>query len=135
MRTYSLMLFIICLNLSAFVLHQSQALTTSQELYISPFDVTNKFSLTLFGALGVGGAILGLASLLTRQYVYAAGALLIWVIGIFLPIGQWLLVGTPLILAALLPPEISYISHVVTAFFAFALFMFLGEIVSQRQLT
>jgi len=121
--------------MSAFIISQSGSLIQSQELYISPFDVQNQFSLTLFGALGVGGAILGLASLLTRQYVYAAGALLIWVIGIFLPIGQWFLVGTPIILAALLPAEISYITHVVTAFFAFTLFMFLAEIAGQRQIT
>lgn len=135
MRAYSLMMFIICLNMSAFIISQSGSLTESQELYINPFDIQNQFSLTLFGALGVGGAILGLASLLTRQYVYAAGALLIWVIGIFLPIGQWFLVGTPIILSVLLPPEISYITHVITAFFAFTLFMFFAEIVSQRQIT
>jgi len=121
--------------MSAFILSQSGAMTSSQELYISPFDVQNQFSLGLFGALGVGGAILGLASLLTRQYVYAAGALLIWVIGIFLPIGQWILLGTPIILGALLPTEVAYISHVVTAFFALILFMFLAEIVGQRQIT
>ena len=135
MRAYSLMIFVVCLNMSAFILSQSGAMTSSQELYISPFDVQNQFSLGLFGALGVGGAILGLASLLTRQYVYAAGALLIWVIGIFLPIGQWILLGTPIILAALLPTEVAYISHVVTAFFALVLFMFLAEIVGQRQIT
>jgi len=135
------MLFVVCLNMSAFILSQSGAMTSSQELYINPLDIynpetqTGQFSLVLFGALGVGGAILGLASLLTRQYVYAAGALLIWVIGIFLPIGQWLLLGTPIILAALLPAEVAYISHVVTAFFALVLFMFLAEIVGQRQIT
>ena len=135
MRAYSLMIFVVCLNMSAFIINESGALVQSQTLYISPFDVQNQFSLGLFGALGVGGAILGLASLLTRQYVYAAGALLIWIIGIFLPIGQWLLLGTPIILAALLPAEVAYISHVVTAFFALVLFMFLAEIVGQRQIT
>ena len=135
MRAYSLMIFVVCLNMSAFIINESGALVQSQTLYISPFDVQNQFSLGLFGALGVGGAILGLASLLTRQYVYAAGALLIWVIGIFLPIGQWILVGTPIILGALLPSEVAYISHVVTAFFALVLFMFLAEIVGQRQIT
>ena len=129
------MIFVVCLNMSAFIINESGALVQSQTLYISPFDVQNQFSLGLFGALGVGGAILGLASLLTRQYVYAAGALLIWIIGIFLPIGQWLLLGTPIILAALLPAEVAYISHVVTAFFALVLFMFLAEIVGQRQIT
>ena len=129
------MMFVVCLNMSAFILSQSGAMTSSQELYISPFDLSNQFSLTVFGALGVGGAILGLASLLTRQYVYAAGALLIWIVGVFLPIGQWFLLGAPIILGAILPPEVSYLTHVVTAFFALVLFMFLAEIVGQRQIT
>jgi len=121
--------------MSAFILSQSGAMTSSQELYISPFDLSNQFSLTVFGALGVGGAILGLASLLTRQYVYAAGALLIWIVGVFLPIGQWFLLGAPIMLGAILPPEVGYLTHVVTAFFALVLFMFLAEIVGQRQIT
>ena len=135
MKAYSLMMFVVCLNMSAFILNQSGAMASSQELYISPFDLSNQFSLTVFGALGVGGAILGLASLLTRQYVYAAGALLIWIVGVFLPIGQWFLLGAPLMLGAILPPEVSYLTHVVTAFFALVLFMFLAEIVGQRQIT
>ena len=129
------MMFVVCLNMSAFILNQSGAMASSQELYISPFDLSNQFSLTVFGALGVGGAILGLASLLTRQYVYAAGALLIWIVGVFLPIGQWFLLGAPIMLGAILPPEVSYLTHVVTAFFALVLFMFLAEIVGQRQIT
>jgi len=135
LKAYSLILFVVCLNLSAFVINQSGVMMHSQALYISPFDIQNQFSLTIFGALGVGGSILGLAALLTRQYVYAGGALLIWIIGIFLPIGQWILFGTPLILSVLLPPEIAYVSHVVTAFIALILFMFLAEVVSQRYIT
>ena len=135
MKAYSLMMFVVCLNMSAFILSQSGAMTSSQELYISPFDLSNQFSLTVFGALGVGGTILGLASLLTRQYVYAAGALLIWIVGVFLPIGQWFLLGAPIMLGAILPPEVGYLTHVVTAFFALILFMFLAEIVGQRQIT
>jgi len=135
MRAYSIMIFIVCLNMSAFIINQSGAFPESQQLYISPTDVTNQFSLTVFAALGVGGAIFGLAALLTRQYVYAAGALLIWIIGVFLPIGQWFLIGAPVMLAALLPSEVTYLSQVVTAFIALALFMFLAEIASQRQVT
>ena len=135
MRTFSLFLFVICLNMSAFIINQSGMIVTSQLLYISPFDVSNQFNLILFAGVGIGGAISGIIGLLTRQYVYAAGALLIWVIGIMLPILQWFLIGAPIILAALLPSELGFISYVVEAFFYFILFMFMVEVATQRQVT
>lgn len=135
MKAYSLFVFVICLNLAAFVINESQATVTNTLLYINPFDVTNQFSLTIFGALGVGGALIGIAALLTRQYVYAAGALLIWVIGIMLPISQWILIGAPIIMSAILPSEISYLTYIVSAFFTLTLFFFLIEIATQRQIT
>lgn len=135
MKMYSLLFFIICLNMAAFILQQSGTSTVSKELYISPLDITNKFSLSVFGALAIGGGIIGVIALITRQYVFASVALLIWVIGLLLPITQWFLLGTPIILNVLLPPEVSYLSYVVTAFFAFAFFMFMLEIAAQRQIS
>jgi len=121
--------------MAAFIINQSGAFATSQELYINPLDVSNQFSLTVFGGLLAGGAIIGIIALITRQYVYASIALVVWVIGLILPIAQWFLLGTPIILAAILPSEISYLSTVVSAFFAFIFFMFMIEIASQRQIT
>ena len=135
MRTYSLMVFYLCLNMAAYIINQSGAFIESQLLYINPFDVSNQFSLTVFGGLLAGGAIIGVIALITRQYVYASVALVIWVIGLLLPVAQWFLLGTPIILAALLPSEISYLTYVVSAFFAFIFFMFMIEIASQRQIT
>jgi len=135
MKVYSLMVFYLCLNMAAFIINQSGAFATSQELYINPLNVSNQFSLTVFGGLLAGGAIIGIIALITRQYVYASIALVVWVIGLILPVAQWFLLGTPIILAAILPPEISYVSTVVSAFFAFIFFMFMIEIASQRQIT
>jgi hypothetical protein len=107
-----------------------------RQLYINPIDVSNKFSLTIFGALGVGGAIFGIAAILTRQYVYATGVLLIWAVGVVvLPIGQWILLGAPFVLVAILPSEVAWLSQVVVAFYAISIFMFVLEITTQRQIT
>jgi len=121
--------------MAAFIINQSGALAVSQELYVSPFDVSNQFSLAVFGITAIGGGILGLIGLLTRQYTFASGAILIWVIGLMLPVTQWFLAGVPMILGVLLPTEISYLTYVVSAFFAFILFMFMAEIATQRQIT
>jgi len=121
--------------MAAFIINQSGAFATSQELYINPFDISNQFSLVIFTAISAGGGILGLIAVYTRQYTFAAGMLLLWVVGLLAPIAQWFLIGAPIILAAILPSEISYISYVVSAFFAFIFFMFMIEIASQRQIT
>lgn len=135
MKTYSLMLFIVSLNLAAFIIQQSGAIMGSKPLYISPFDVTNKFSLATIMAALLGGGAITLVALLFRPGIYAVGALLVWVVLTLTPIAQWFLIGTPIILTAILPIELAYLSAVISAFFAIAFFMFLIEIVSQRQIT
>lgn len=135
MKVYGFLLFYICLNLAAFIINVSGALPVSQELYINPFDISNKFSLTIFLGVTVAGGLAGVIALITRQYVYASVALIIWVIGLFVPIGQWFLLGVPIMLNSILPVELSYIIHVITAFCTFIFFMFMVEIVTQRQLT
>jgi len=135
MRAYSVMLFVISLNLAAFILQQSGVSLASKQLYISPFDITNQFSLAVFGALAIGGGIIGVIGLITRQYVYASVALVIWVMGLLLPVAQWFLLGLPIMMSVLLPPEVSYLTYVVSAFFAVIFFMFMVEIASQRYVT
>jgi len=78
----------------------------------------------VFAVLGVGGIIISIL-----------GAILIWAIGIILPIVQWLLGGLPIMMAALLPAEVACFSLVAGAFFAAAFFMFILEIAGGRQIT
>jgi hypothetical protein len=135
------MVFIFSLNFAALTLQQFGVLGTSVKLWIGPLDLFNPatnmgvFSLVVFGALAGGGVLMGLAALITRQYVYAAGAILIWVVGILSGIGAWLLAGVPIMLNALLPVEVQWVSYVVVAFFALSFFMFLVEVASQRYIT
>ena len=129
------MVFIVCLNVAAFILQQSGALPVSRELYASPFDITNQFGFGVFMVLIGGLAGMSLVAIIFKANIYALGALLVWVIAALTPIVQWFLVGFPIVLAALLPPELSYLTAVVGAFFSMMFFMFLTEIVGQRQIT
>jgi len=141
MKGYSLMFFIICLNIAAFILNTSGAIVESKELYLSPLDIydpttgTGKFGLSLFFVLLAGAGAIGIIGIIFQQNIFAIGALLVWVLGGLTPIIQWFLLGTPIILAQLLPGELSYLSVAIGAFFAVVFFMFLMEIVSQRQVT
>lgn len=125
----------LCLNLAAWSLNMAGVFPITRDLWLNPTDITNQFSLTMFAVLGVGGTIIGILGAIFRQYTYAAGAILIWVIGIILPIAQWLLGGLPIMMAALLPEAVAWFGYVVAAFFAAAFFMFILEIAGGRQLT
>jgi hypothetical protein len=129
------MLFYICLNIAAYILNASGALMVSQELYINPLDISNRFSLTIFVGLTVAGGLTGIIALITRQYVFASVALVIWAVGLLVPIGQWFLLGVPIIMNAIVPSELSYLTYAVSAFMAFIFFMFMMEILTQRQIT
>jgi len=137
MKAYSVILFILCLNIAAWLLVQSETLPVGQELYYSPTDLSTIFSIDAFTieALAIGGGLAGIIAWLTKQYVFASLALVIWVISIMFNIGKGLLLGVPIMLATLLPEELIYLSQAVTALFAFILFMFFIEIASQRQIT
>lgn len=135
MKVYGLMFALICLNLAAWSLNISGLFPVSRDLWINPIDITNQFSLVMFAILGVGGTIIGILGAIFRQYTFAAGAILIWVIGIILPIAQWLLGGLPIMMSAFLPTEIAWFSLVVGAFYAIAFFMFILEIAGGRPIT
>lgn len=135
MKVYSTMLFLICLNLAAFIIQQSGAIVGSQPLYINPFDIQNQFDLAIITGSLLSVSAVGVITLIFTPGIYALGALLIGVLVIITPITQWLLLGTPKLLASILPGELAYLSAVVSAFFTVMFFMFLLEIVSQRQIT
>ena len=107
-----------------------------RNLIVTPLDITNTFSLAVFGSLTAGGAILGVIAIVLRQYVYAAGVLLIWVIGLLLPIVWWFIAGLPMMLAAVLAPfDLTWLITTIVAFATVHLFFFLAEIAAGRQVT
>jgi len=124
--------------MAAFVLNESGAVAGSKELYMGPSDVLTTFDITKFnfftGSLA-GAGIISVIALIFRQGVFAVAAILIWLVVTLVPVAQWFLLGAPMMLAAMLPSEVSYLSYVVTAFFAIVFFMFLMGIAAQREVT
>jgi len=131
------MLFYICLNLSAYIINEADFLIVSGQPYVSPSGLASIFSLDTFSIVAtfLGGGLIGLAAVLTRQYTYAAGAILIWVLGIMFKITKGIFIGFPEFLGNLLPSELSYLKYIVVAFSAFIFFIFMIEIATQRQIT
>ncbi len=128
------MAFYVCCNLAAFVLHASGLYPTGSELYANATDITSTFSLSIFVGLGIGGGLLGIIALLTKQASYASFALLIWAVGIFLPIAQWFIAGVPIALALMLPSELWFIASVIEAMCIMLFFIFFLGIVTQRHI-
>ena len=135
MRAYSVMLFIICINIAAWLISISGTYPAGGTLWISPSDVISQFGLSVFGGLAVSGAITGVISLLVRQQVYASYALVVWLVGIILSLAFWFVGGLPIVLARMLPSELWYVSSAFQALFSVVFFVFLVEVVGQRQIT
>jgi apolipoprotein N-acyltransferase len=102
-------------------------------------DVNSQFSLFTFSATNVtygiiGAGIAGLIGLITKQGMFAIIAALIWVVGVFLNIFNWILNGFPLMLNILLAGTgLEFIAYVVESFVLVLFFFFLASILSQRQ--
>lgn len=135
MKAYSVILFMVCLNIAAFIFQQSGAISGSRELYISPFDIKNQFSLDTLLLTLTGVGVIGVLGVLLGQGRWTIGALLAWVIFQLVPIGNWIISGVPYLLLAILPAELSYLTYVVEAFFAIIFFIFILEIAGQRYIT
>jgi hypothetical protein len=139
---YDILLFSFCLNISAYLLPFFIALPVSTPLSSDPTGFTTTFSVETFTYLTVGGAAIGLAALLFRQGVYALYALLLWAVGVLLPIVRNFLLAVPILLDAVFPkesnplyPAPNPIALAITAAITFAGFWFLMEFVTQRNVT
>lgn len=116
----------------------------------------NWFSLESFQwqfLMGVGGAAgIGLAMLLLRQGTYAIYAILIWVLGVFLPFTTGFFLAIPNTIGALIPQDLwdmtnpfpvdssgSYPTHplmvVVVLIFAFGGWIMMMELLTQRNIS
>lgn len=137
MKMYSIMFFMICMNVAAFILTQSGAAMTGSELTYNPESILATFNLDqMWVGLGIGGAAAGFLAFATHSLIFSTVALMMaWVIINVVPIVEWVVAGVPLMLGILLPAELWYISVSVRAFFAIIFFFFILEIMSQRRIT
>lgn len=146
---YNLLLFTACLNFSAFLLPYFIALPYHTVFPWNPTDINSMFdfsNLASLAGIGIVSTAIGIVMLLMRQGTYALYALLIFAIGVlFKPINA-LVFAVPNLINALLPSSPGYtwiilgttfnpIGAVVYAVYTFAIFMFLVELITQRNIT
>lgn len=130
------MLFILCLNLSAFTISEMNVWPIGRELAFTPASILNSFSvLNLLTSIGVAGGVGTIIGLTFGFSAAVLGGMLIWAIVSFSPIIREFLIGVPLTLEALLPPEAIVISLIIQAVFAAVFFLFIIELASQRRIT
>jgi hypothetical protein len=142
---YSLLLFGICVQLSAYCIWSFNVfgdlvqypLGSASEIN----NLNNVFSIDLWsGLVGGTGIVISVAMLLLRQNTYAIYALLLMVIGIFFNIIKGFVFAIPNLVAAIfgaagVPSGIfNPIQVVVGVIITFAGFMYLAGLAAQRKL-
>lgn len=141
MKIYSVLLLFVCLNLAGWMISElvsANVLISNAE--VMPYDsegILAQFNLATFTALAAGAGIAGLIGLITKQYVFAAGAALIWTVGIMFNASNWILNGFPRMIGILLADTGGFdiiVSTILTTLLTFYLFFFLAETLSQKPL-
>jgi len=129
----------ICLNLAIYILYMGNALPNTQPPLYNPNDISSYFNLNIFDiqtATFTGlTAIASIITILTKNYVFAAGLLVIFVLGAIFTPTQMLFNGMGTLLNALLPSELAWIAVVIQVLYLIPMFFFMAEILSQRQIT
>jgi len=142
-------LYVVSLNLACFVLSYSGALPliltgyTSPESFSSLFTIEN-VNLTNIGIATIGSIAAGLLAIFTKNYVFGAGAILIWVVSVLLgPVG-WVINGFPSFIRSLIyviggssasSIAVGYMAFwVATVLCVYGMFMFIVEILAGRQM-
>ncbi len=141
MRLYSVLLFFICLNVAGYLVNLLIAnnvignpSVTQTTLPYSGSDVATQFAITTFVMGAAGSGIAGLFALITKQYVYASGATLIWIVGLLINVVTWFTNGFPQLLGFLLGGTglEGLVSAIFMPILTFYLFFFLAETLSQK---
>ena len=135
MRAYSLLLFYICFNLAIGIFVVTEIIPVGAWMQHSEADISAQFNLTVFTAAAGGATLGGIVAIITKQYLFATGIILIWVIGVLYTPVNWLLIGFPLMLAALLPAELSAVASAFSILSTIVFFVFFAEILGGRQVT
>lgn len=114
--------------------------TVGSQPIVSPTNVTSIFSLDVFTGLAgfVGGGIIMILGLMTRNAALSTGALLLWIVGIVLKPLQDIVLGLPKLMNILLSgfgPVVSNIfASVFIALSGLMLFVFVVEILAGREI-
>lgn len=140
MKAYSLLLFYVCFNLACAALMVTDLVPVGAWGQHTEGEVASEFQLIKFdivsvSAIGAGITVAGILGYFTKAYGLTLGLLLIWVVGVVFAPVQWLFLGLPVMLDALLPPSVQIISSIFVVLFTIVFFMFFVEILGGRQVT
>jgi hypothetical protein len=139
MKGITIMMFMLCLNISAWALNTMSIIPFQVQNQWNPNDLRTWFSLNIFDTATMFGLILGgiggLVAWLLHANVFAYGIILLWIFGIlFTPVNNFIL-GMPIFLSAILTPfGLAWLCIIPEIFFGFGFFIFLAEIMAQRQI-
>jgi hypothetical protein len=137
LKAYSLIFGYLCINAAIWTLKLANILPDfGIEAPMDPSNILTMFSLNTFTAITgvVGGAVIGILTLMTRSYALGTGVLMLWIVGvIFKPI-QDIFVGLPFLLQAFLPPSVWFLSQPIVAFGGLVLFFFIVEVIAGREI-
>lgn len=144
---YSLMLFFICLNLSVYLMNESQLLG---DFYIPPYEepsniLSRLLTLNITGTdLLFGGTTIAvgfIVSWISGKFIYGGTlALILFAIDLFVPMAKWILFGFPTFLNQIAEVEtgaagsLAAISLVIQVLMSLVWFWLILGFIGQRQL-
>jgi len=138
MKAWSLVFGYFCINMAIWTLNIAGILPSyTREAIINPTGLESLFSLDTFTLVTgiVGGGVVGILAMITRNYALSTGVLILWLVGVMLKPIRDLLIGLPLLIEAVLPPSVWFFSQVFVAFSAMILFVFIVEIIAGRPIS
>lgn len=139
MKAISLIYGYFVVNLAIWSISTLALLTTVGQPVISPGNITSLFSLDAFTVLTglVGGGVIGILAMVTRNYALSTGVLVLWIMGILIKPIRDIFVGLPLLINTVFAQSgavATVVSQIVVAFASFTLFMFIVEVVMGRDI-
>jgi hypothetical protein len=137
---YSLLLFGICVQLSAYCIWSFNVFGDLVQYPLGSADdinnLNNMFSLSLWsGLVGGTGIIISVAALLLKQGTFAVYALLLFAIGVFFNVVKGFVFAIPNVISAIIPSSWGGgpLQVVVGVIVLFAGFMYVFELAIQRK--
>jgi hypothetical protein len=108
---------------------------SKSEMPYTTTDIGFAFRLDQFSMLSglLGAGLGGVIAIITKQYMFATGIILIWILGCFIGVVNWVLNGFPAMLNILLAGTgLEFVSYVAETIMLVFFFMFLASLLSQR---
>lgn len=132
---YSIILFFVSLNVSLYLIAETQVLPYYQQPYVSPADMKITRTVGSLAILTIGMIV----AALTRNWLFGAAALVLWALDYLIPIVHWVFFGFPEFMAqvAATTGDTAMLTAVTTsmnALMAVVWFWFMTGFISQRSM-